>query len=183
MQRLLKAKEVFAKADEDKGGSLDVNEFVVAFKGVLSTDEGDGLDALRRLFARIDANADGTVDWREFSTYILLENDSAARYMFASIDRWLLSCLQPVNFISHASVCMRVKSCSLRGGEESTSYGSASEPEDPTGLKRHGHMITSILSLPAKGHLKERYVTTGKDGTFRFWRAKVLQYCLVWGVV
>ena len=35
-------------------------------------------------------------------------------------------------------------------------------------------MITSIISLPAKGHLKERYVTTGKDGTFRFWQAKVV---------
>ncbi len=80
LQRLLKAKEVFAKADEDKGGSLDVNEFVVAFKDVLKTDEGDGPDALRRLFARIDANADGTVDWKEFSTYTMLENDSAARY-------------------------------------------------------------------------------------------------------
>ena len=34
-------------------------------------------------------------------------------------------------------------------------------------------MITGIISLPAKGHLKERYVTTGKDGTFRFWQAKV----------
>lgn len=91
MQRLLKAKEVFAKADEDKGGSLDVNEFVVAFKGVLSTDEGDGTDALRRLFARIDANADGTVDWREFSTYILLENDSAARYLSVHTTEQLFS--------------------------------------------------------------------------------------------
>lgn len=62
-----------------------MNEFAVAFKGVLSTDEGDGPDALRRLFARIDANADGTVDWREFSTYILLENDSAARYLSVHI--------------------------------------------------------------------------------------------------
>lgn len=79
LQRLLRAKEVFAKADEDKGGSLDVNEFVAAFKGVLTTDDGDSPDALRRLFARIDANADGSIDWREFSTYILLENDSAAR--------------------------------------------------------------------------------------------------------
>lgn len=34
-------------------------------------------------------------------------------------------------------------------------------------------MITDIINLPAKGHLKERYVTTGKDGTFRFWQAKV----------
>ncbi|KAL3152253.1 hypothetical protein ABBQ32_001332 [Trebouxia sp. C0010 RCD-2024] len=144
LERLLKAKEVFAKADQDKGGSLDVNEFAVAFKGVLSTDEGDGPDALRRLFARIDANADGTVDWREFSTYILLENDSAA---------------------------------SLRVGEESTTYGHPTEPEDPTGQNRHSHMITSIINLPAKGHLKGRYVTTGKDGTFRFWQAKGMEVC------
>ena len=33
-----------------------------------------------RLFTRIDANADGSVDWREFSTYMLLENDGAARW-------------------------------------------------------------------------------------------------------
>jgi len=34
-------------------------------------------------------------------------------------------------------------------------------------------MITGIIALPPKGHLKERYVTTGKDATFRFWQAKV----------
>lgn len=39
-------------------------------------------------------------------------------------------------------------------------------------------MITSIINLPAKGHLKGRYVTTGKDGTFRFWQAKV-PHCLI----
>lgn len=38
---------------------------------------------------------------------------------------------------------------------------------------QHGGMITSMIGLPAKGHMKERYVTTGKDGTFRFWQAKV----------
>lgn len=40
-------------------------------------------------------------------------------------------------------------------------------------------MISGIIELPAKGHLKERYVTTGKDGTFRFWQAKVLPPGLV----
>jgi len=80
LQRLRKAREVFVAADEDTGGSLDVREFVAAFTGVLKTDEGDGPEALRRLFATIDQNADGTVDWREFSTYILLqEMDSEAR--------------------------------------------------------------------------------------------------------
>ena len=42
-------------------------------------------------------------------------------------------------------------------------------------------MITSIISLPAKGHLKERYVTTGKDGTFRFWQAKVVSTANMYG--
>ena len=71
------------------------------------------------------------------------------------------------------STCNFVSYCSLRGEEESTSYGAPVEPEDLSGHRRHGHMITNIISLPAKGHLKERYVTTGKDGTFRFWQAKV----------
>ena len=61
----------------------------------------------------------------------------------------------------------------MRGEEESTSYGAPVEPEDLPGHRRHGHMITDIINLPAQGHLKERYVTTGKDGTFRFWQAKV----------
>jgi len=70
-------------------------------------------------------------------------------------------------------ICKYVPYCSLRGEEESTSYGAPVEPEDLSGHRRHGHMITNIINLPAKGHLKERYVTTGKDGTFRFWQAKV----------
>jgi hypothetical protein len=35
-------------------------------------------NALRKLFYRIDANCDGTVDWDEFSLYMLLEQQGAA---------------------------------------------------------------------------------------------------------
>jgi hypothetical protein len=35
-------------------------------------------EELRKLFMRIDANSDGTVDWDEFSSFILLENQGAA---------------------------------------------------------------------------------------------------------
>ena len=38
-------------------------------------------EALRKLFYRIDANADGTVDWDEFSQYMLLENQGMAAIM------------------------------------------------------------------------------------------------------
>lgn len=37
--------------------------------------------ALRKLFYRIDANSDGTVDWDEFSQYMLLENQGMAAIM------------------------------------------------------------------------------------------------------
>lgn len=63
--------------------------------------------------------------------------------------------------------------CSLRGGEDTITYGSPESLQDTSGHVQHSDMITSIISLPAKGHMKERYVTTGKDGTFRFWQAKV----------
>lgn len=35
-------------------------------------------EAMRKLFCRIDANADGALDWDEFSLYMLLENSGAA---------------------------------------------------------------------------------------------------------
>ena len=38
-------------------------------------------EALRKLFYRIDANVDGTVDWDEFSQYMLLENQGMAAIM------------------------------------------------------------------------------------------------------
>ena len=63
--------------------------------------------------------------------------------------------------------------CSLRGGEDTITYGSPESLQDTSGHVQHSDMITSIISLPAKGHMKERYVTTSKDGTFRFWQAKV----------
>eukprot|EP00959_Pyramimonas_sp_CCMP1952_P285008 5958934-Pyramimonas_sp.AAC.1 len=33
-----------------------------------------GRDGLRHMFMKIDANGDGSVDWDEFSTYMLLQN-------------------------------------------------------------------------------------------------------------
>ena len=65
-----KLKAAFDEADEDGGGDLCVDEFVRAFQMVIpDIDEA----RLRHLFTRIDANADNTVDWDEFSSFILLE--------------------------------------------------------------------------------------------------------------
>lgn len=74
-----------------------MDEFVTAFEGVLGTKRAsDGTtetlfdrQQLRRLFMKVDANSDGTIDWDEFSSYMLLENqgtsvmrDSETRYEY-----------------------------------------------------------------------------------------------------
>jgi EF hand len=57
---------VFHRADKNGGGDLDEEEFVQAFLGKLSSPDGSDQEAMRKLFYRIDANADGTVDWVRF---------------------------------------------------------------------------------------------------------------------
>lgn len=42
--------------------------------GILQTEDGGDEEALLKLFCRIDANSDGTIDWDEFSSYMLLES-------------------------------------------------------------------------------------------------------------
>ena len=48
-----------------------MDEFVEAFSGVLGDDISE--DDLRRMFMKIDANSDGSVDWEEFSNFMLFE--------------------------------------------------------------------------------------------------------------
>ena len=68
----MQLKTAFAHADRDGGGDLSVDEFVRAFLGILGKDMGE--EGLRQMFMKIDANADGTVDWDEFSSFMLLQN-------------------------------------------------------------------------------------------------------------
>ncbi|GFH19649.1 uncharacterized protein HaLaN_16624 [Haematococcus lacustris] len=60
---LHKIKDTFKLADVDGSGRLALDEFVQAFLGILHTEDGKDEDALGKLFMRIDANSDGTLDW------------------------------------------------------------------------------------------------------------------------
>ena len=69
LNQLKKLKEFFEGADVDGEGSLNENEFTKAFARIMN---GSSEDELKQWFRRIDANANGSVDWDEFSSYILL---------------------------------------------------------------------------------------------------------------
>lgn len=77
--------QIFEEADEDGGGGLDLDEFrealksIIANKGGILPDENE----LAIIFMKVDANCDGTVDWEEFCSYMLMENqlkDVMSRY-------------------------------------------------------------------------------------------------------
>jgi hypothetical protein len=68
-------KETFQKAPS---GTLSIAEFLAAFETVLGFEDMTRLEA-EHLFMKIDANSDGSVDWNEFSNYMLLENQAQAR--------------------------------------------------------------------------------------------------------
>jgi len=75
---LQRVKGTFQGADRDGSGRLATHEFVKAFLGILQTEDGGDAEALSKLFMRIDANSDGSIDWDEFSSYMLLESQGSA---------------------------------------------------------------------------------------------------------
>ncbi|KAJ9465050.1 putative WD repeat-containing protein [Diplonema papillatum] len=76
LEKLKELKVLFDRASE---GTLDEDEFIQAFEEIL----GDDPAQLKRWFRRIDANANGSVDWDEFSSFVLLDRnreDASADY-------------------------------------------------------------------------------------------------------
>ena len=81
LSTFVKLKEAFDAADADGGGDLDVDEFVRAFSDLMpGADDAH----LRRLFAKIDVDADERIDWDEFSTYVLLSDQAQEEMREAS---------------------------------------------------------------------------------------------------
>ncbi|XP_067040016.1 cilia- and flagella-associated protein 337-like [Acropora muricata] len=66
--------KIFEEADEDGGGGLDMDEFRQAMiKTMAGKGEVPDDNQLAIIFMKVDANCDGTVDWEEFCSYMLLE--------------------------------------------------------------------------------------------------------------
>ena len=140
LDMLMSLKRAFQLADKDAGGSLDIDEFVTAFEGVLGkknevSNETESLfnkDQLRRLFMKVDANSDGTIDWDEFSTYMLLENQGTSV---------------------------------MRDSETRYEYVEQDFPDACPDSLAHREPISNIKG-PVLG---DRYISAGRDGTVKLW--------------
>ena len=61
----MELRELFEAADTDKGGALEIDEFIEAFGGVLGKDMNQ--KQLKQLFMKIDADSNGSVGKLMFS--------------------------------------------------------------------------------------------------------------------
>jgi Ca2+-binding EF-hand superfamily protein len=68
----MELREAFDIADTDKGGALEIDEFIEAFGEIIGKNMTP--KQLNQLFMKIDADSNGSVEWHEFMNYMLLEN-------------------------------------------------------------------------------------------------------------
>jgi len=73
LSHLEKLKQKFKEHDQDDSNGLDIDEFEQAFRATLTRNGDISKEEMKIMFMKIDTNCDGTVDWDEFCTYMLLE--------------------------------------------------------------------------------------------------------------
>eukprot|EP00002_Diphylleia_rotans_P021738 TRINITY_DN4239_c0_g1_i5.p1 TRINITY_DN4239_c0_g1~~TRINITY_DN4239_c0_g1_i5.p1 ORF type:complete len:926 (+),score=164.12 TRINITY_DN4239_c0_g1_i5:48-2825(+) len=72
LEHLIELKNAFENTEKRNEGCFEMDEFIDTFGWILG--EGKSTDELSLLFMKIDANSDGTVDWDEFVSFLLSEN-------------------------------------------------------------------------------------------------------------
>jgi len=144
LHQLVELKAAFDRADVDGGGSLDMDEFLEAFGEVLGKNLTH--EQLTHLFMKIDANSDGSVDWDEFTNYMLLETQAASD-------------------MSDRSFQVRYQDAFDKN------LGPVWVDPNPKSL-HHRDMIGGMLAIPKQ----EKFVTHSRDGTVRVWHAGTLAH-------
>ena len=65
--------------------STECLQFVRLLSKVLKKNAANSRQELTHLFMKIDANSDGSVDWDEFTNFLLMENTSSAEMEYAYV--------------------------------------------------------------------------------------------------
>ncbi|XP_078673721.1 WD repeat-containing protein on Y chromosome-like isoform X1 [Branchiostoma floridae x Branchiostoma belcheri] len=135
------------EADDDGGGGLDPDEFRQAIKRTMGNKTVDDHE-LEILFMKVDTNCDGTVDWDEYLSYMLLE------YQEKDI---MSTTFREVPF----PMPLRGIPSSHRDTINSISYYQLL-------TNRHGVMANDADNPGG------RYITMSKEGVINFWNSEMI---------
>ena len=146
----MELREAFDIADTDKGGELDLDEFIDAFGNIIG--KGMNRKQLQQLFMRIDADSNGSVEWHEFMNYMLLENITLSSMKQEHSEYVKSSKPDPA---PHKPGCHSdMITCTIIIEPEDVKY----DPERPDAFKR-----------------KMKYATASRDGTVKIWNAHTMK--------
>eukprot|EP00762_Andalucia_godoyi_P000195 ANDGO_02362.mRNA.1 putative WD repeat-containing protein alr2800 len=81
LEQLMELRRMFEEADKAGNGGLSIEDFTASFSTVLgcNPESPRGLAKMENFFMRIDANANGEVDWDELSTFILVGSEGVRK--------------------------------------------------------------------------------------------------------
>ncbi|XP_076807925.1 WD repeat-containing protein on Y chromosome-like isoform X4 [Clavelina lepadiformis] len=82
---LKELEEIFKEAARDDAGGLDMHQFRIAMKKTMKDYVDD--QELDTIFMKVDTNCDGTVDWDEYLSYMLLEYQKKENMKSSEQDR------------------------------------------------------------------------------------------------
>ena len=144
----MELREAFDIADTDKGGALELDEFIEAFGAIIG--KGMNHKQLQQLFMRIDADSNGSVEWHEFMNYMLLENQTLSS-MKQEHSEYLKSQIPdpaPHKINCHSDMITSI--FIILPNPEEVTYN----PDRPEPYRR-----------------KMKYVTGSRDGKIKIWNA------------
>ena len=123
---------------------------------------------LRYLFMKIDANSDGTVDWEEFTNFLLLENQGLESTNFDQSKDMLVR--QDMNYESFSAHHHNAISSILYLNENSHKYNKINSIASEDSLASPKYNRSNTSNVKSKLNF-QRYVTGSFDGTVKIWDA------------
>ena len=174
LEALQKMRELFLKADADRSGGLDLDEFCSQFSGIF--EEEDPLE-LRRLFMKIDADSNGQVDWDEFCNFVFLDKDNDENH--GPEEKWMLD--------THYKFIKGLPGGHLGGHDVVMVHNPDDRMVAPDAILENIGIAQQHVSLPqieehsdtviglCIWHPGDRVYTSGMDGKLKVWEGKKMQ--------
>lgn len=105
-EHLMALEKIFYSANETGNEGLDMDEFRVALKKTMGHDIDDR--ELDKIFMKVDTNCDGTVDWDEYLSYMLLEYQEKQSMFSLDQEHPLPTEIQPI-YTDHSDSIVAIK--------------------------------------------------------------------------
>ncbi|XP_065662336.1 cilia- and flagella-associated protein 337 isoform X2 [Hydra vulgaris] len=150
-QNLTTLQTMFQSSDQvGMKGGLNMEEFGNAIN--IAFGQTVGKKELENLFLKVDRNCDGKVDWEEFCSYVLFENEQILTINNESADSLFPKRAKELSHPHHDTIVMLGYLPTLGGFQKGTKNG-----------------IQNSLDVDNYDNTYGRYISVSKDGLFVFW--------------